>query len=166
MKHWLLLLSLYLPLTADADAKIVQTPYGEQQVIFDFYFDDPQKINSALFWVRSLMNPLMDDPYGLAPEFLDLSVLIHGTEIVTTVKHNYQKYESAVQRMKYYASLGVKFKVCGLAATDYGYTAADFHDFVELVPSAITELAHWQLKGYAIIKPEIMDKRFSIEEIR
>lgn len=40
------------------------------------------------------------------------------------------------------------------------------YDFVELVPSAITELAHWQLKGYALIKPEVMDKKLSIEEIR
>lgn len=166
MKPWLLLFSLCLPIVAEADAKIVQTPYEEQQVVFDFYFDEPNKINSALFWVRSLMNPLMDDPYGYAPEFLDLSVLIHGTEIVSTVKHNYKKYESAVERMKYYASLGVKFKVCGLAAADYGYKTTDFHDFVEIIPSAITELAHWQIKGYAIIKPEIMDKRFLIEEIR
>lgn len=166
MKIWLLLLTLCLPLVAEADAKIVQTPYEEQQVVFDFYFDDPRKIESALFWVRALMNPLMDDPYGYAPELLDLIVLIHGTEIVTTVKHNYHKYKTAVERMKYYASLGVKFKVCGLAAGDYGYRTANFHEFVEIIPSAITELAHWQQKGYAVIKPTIMDKRFSIEEIR
>ena len=36
----------------------------------------------------------------------------------------------------------------------------------QIVPSAITELAHWQLEGYALIKPEVMDKKFSIEEIR
>ena len=164
-----LFLTLVLLITASiaqGEARIVETPYEEQKVVFDFYFDDPVKINSALFWVRSLMNPLMDDPYGYAPEFLDLIVLIHGTEIVTTVKHNYEKYKDAVDRMRYYASLGVKFKVCGLAANDYGYRTADFQDFVELVPSAMTELAHWQLKGYALIAPKVMDKKFSIEEIR
>jgi intracellular sulfur oxidation DsrE/DsrF family protein len=155
-----------LPTSLWADAKFVQTPYEEQKVVFDFYFDDPRKINSALYWVRSLLNPLMDEPYDYAPEFLDLIVIIHGTEIVTTAKRNYTKYQEAVERMKYYDSLGVKFKVCGLAAHDYGYIAKDFQDFVELVPSAITELAHWQMKGYAVIKPEVMDKKFSIEEIR
>lgn len=147
-------------------SRSVQTPYGEQQVVFDFYFDEPGKINSALFWVRALINPLMDDPYGIAPEFLDIKVVIHGTEIVTLAKHNYAKYRDAVERMRYYASLGVEFKVCGLAAEDYHYDDGDFHEFVEVVPSAITELAHWQLQGYALITPQVMEKKFSIEEIR
>ncbi len=149
-----------------ADAKSVQTPYSEQKVVFDFYYDDPNKINAALYWLRALINPLLDEPYGYAPEFMDIVVVIHGTEIVTTVKHNYGKYKDAVERMKYYASLGVKFRVCGLAAHDYAYTAKDFPDFIELVPSAITELAHWQMQGHALIAPKVMDKKFSIEEIR
>ena len=36
-------------------------------MLFDFYFDEPEKINSALYWIRSQMNPLMDDPYNQAP---------------------------------------------------------------------------------------------------
>ena len=143
-----------------------QTPYGEPKVVFDFYFDDTQKINSALFWIRSLMNPLMEEPYGLAPEFMDLKVIIHGTEIVTVARHNYKKYKSAVDRMRYYASLGVDFRVCDLAAHDFGYRREDFQDFITVVPSAITELAHWQLQGYAVIRPEVLEKKFAIEEIR
>jgi intracellular sulfur oxidation DsrE/DsrF family protein len=157
---------LVLPAAAGAAGKPVQTPYQEQKVVFDFYFDDPRKIDSALYWVRALFNPLTDEPYNYAPEFLDLVVVIHGTEIVTTVQHNYAKYKDAVERMKYYAALGVKFRVCGLAAQDYGYRLQDFHDFIEVAPSAITELAHWQMQGYALITPQMMDKKFSIEEIR
>lgn len=167
MRYLPVLLALLIPSTAArAEAVFVQTPYEEQKAVFDFYFDDPKKIGSALYWVRALLNQLVDEPYNYAPEFLELIVVIHGTEIVTTVKKNYEKYKDEVERMKYYAALGVKFKVCGLAAADYGYTAKDFHDFIELVPSAVTELAHWQLQGYAAIKPEVMDKKFSIEEIR
>lgn len=151
---------------AEATSKEVQTPYGEQKVVFDFYLDDPDKINSALFWIRSLVNPLMDDPYGMAPEFLDLKVVIHGTEIVTVARKNYDKYRDAVERMRYYASLGVEFKVCGLAAIDYDYATDAFYEFVDVVPSAFTELAHWQLEGYALITPVITEKKFSIEEIR
>ena len=156
-------------LTALADDKVsrvVQTPYSEQQVVYDFYFDNPDKIANALYWIRSLMNPLMDDPYNLAPEFLDIVVVIHGTEIVTVARKNYERYKDSVERMRYYASLGVKFKVCGLAAHDFGYKTDDFHEFIEVVPSAITELAHWQLEGYALITPNVMEKQFSIEEIR
>jgi len=71
-----------------------------------------------------------------------------------------------VERMRYYSELGVSFKVCALAAQDYGYTLDDFPDFVEMVPSAMTELAHWQSKAYALIIPQVLDKRFTVEEIR
>jgi intracellular sulfur oxidation DsrE/DsrF family protein len=162
----LLLLACLHANAEEAVSKFVQTPYTEQQVVFDFYFDEPEKINSALYWIRSLINPLMEEPYGLAPEFLDIKVVIHGTEIVTVARRNYAKYKDAVERMRYYASLGVEFKVCGLAAQDYDYATSDFHDFIEVVPSAISELAHWQLQGYALLTPSVMEKKYAIEEIR
>lgn len=147
-------------------AEYVATPYTEQKVVFDFYFDNPQKINPALYWIRSLMNPLTEEPYGIAPEFLDLKVIIHGVEIVTVARKNYEQYSEAVERMRYYAQLGVQFKVCAIAAADYGYEVEDFYEFVKVVPSAITELAHWQLKGYALITPQILERHVTIEDIR
>lgn len=148
-------------------AQYIATPYSdEQKVLFEFFLDEPAKINSALYWLRSYMNTLMDEPYALAPEFMNIIVLIHGTEIVTLAKKNYNKYKSAVQRMRYYEQLGVEFRVCGDAADDYGYTAADFHSFVKIIPSAIVELAHWQTSGYAIIRPLVFEKKYSIDEIR
>lgn len=168
MKTIVLLLAaaLFSQALAEETSTEVQTPYSEQKVVFDFFLDDPNKINPALFWIRSLVNPLMDDPYGIAPEFLDLKVVIHGTEIVTVARKNYAKYRDAVERMRYYASLGVEFKVCGLAAADYGYAPDAFYEFVDVVPSAITELAHWQLQGHALITPTVVEKRLSVEEIR
>ena len=163
---FLITISSLTVLAEDKVSRVVQTPYSEQQVVYDFYFDNPNKIANALYWVRSLMNPLMDDPYNIAPEFMDIVVVIHGTEIVTVARKNYEKYRDSVERMRYYASLGVKFKVCGLAAHDYGYQTDAFYEFIEVVPSAITELAHWQLEGYALITPTVMEKKFSIEEIR
>ena len=32
--------------------------------------------------------------------------------------------------------------------------------------SAITELAHWQQQGYALIVPQILDKKLDLESIR
>jgi len=147
-------------------ASRVETPYEEPKVVFDFYYDEPAKINTALYWIRSLMNPLMDEPYGFAPDFMDIVVVIHGTEIVTVASKNHEKYKDAVGRMRYYAELGVKFKVCGLAAEDYGYSDKDFYEFIEVVPSAITELVHWQQQGYALMAPVVMEKKYSIDEIR
>lgn len=148
------------------EASFVQTPYKEPKVAFEFYFDNPNKINSALYWIRSYINPLTEEPYNYAPEFMDIKVIIHGTEIVTLAKKNYAKYKDVVERMKYYSLLGVEFRVCALAAKDFGYETKDFQSFVKVVPSAIIEIGHWQQQGYAIIKPEIMDKKFSVEEIR
>lgn len=149
-----------------AAGKLVATPYAPAKVMFEFYLDDPQKIGSALFWVRSLMNPLQAAPYSYSPEDLSIVVVIHGTEIVTVAKKNEEKYQESVDRMRYYADLGVSFKVCGQAAEDFGYALKDFQDFIEVVPNAITELAHWQQQGYALIIPQIMSKTIDIESIR
>lgn len=168
-RYLFVLLCCYLATPAyaeEAGARFVQTPYTNQKVVFDFYFDEPAKINSALYWIRSLIKPLSEDPYNQPPEFMHIVVVIHGTEIVTLAKKNYANYKQAVERMRYYHAIGVKFKVCGLAAEDYGYRRQDFYDFVEVVPSAIPELVHWQMKGYALIKPEVLSKKHTIEEIR
>ena len=149
-----------------AAGKTVATSYSPAKVVFDFYFDDPQKINSALYWIRSVMNPLMDAPYHYDPEELDIVVVIHGTEIVSVATKNKAKYSDAVERMRYYASLGVKFKVCGQASEDYGYAPRDYQDFIEVVPNAMTELVHWQMQGYALITPNIMEKKLDVEKIR
>jgi len=167
MKLYSILFLLFFSHMSFADkAELIQTPYQEPKVAFEFYFDEPEKINSALYWLRSYINPLTDAPYNYSPEFMDIKVIIHGTEIVTLAKKNYSKYKTAVDRMKYYSMLGVEFRVCGLAAEDFGYETKDFQDFVKIVPSAIIEIGHWQQQGYALIKPTIMDKKFSIEEIR
>ncbi len=167
MRNLIIYLALLVPtLPAFAEARFEQTPYQEPKVMFEFYFDEPDKINAALYWIRSYINPLSVEPYNYSPEFMDIKVIIHGTEIVTVAKKNYQKYKTAVDRMRYYHMLGVEFRVCGLAAHDYGYSQKDFQDFITLVPSAIIELGHWQQQGFALIKVDVMDKKYSIEEIR
>ncbi|HFD31527.1 MAG TPA: hypothetical protein ENJ28_02275 [Gammaproteobacteria bacterium] len=157
---------IYSSLVLSEEARFEQTPYQEPKVLFEFYFDDPNKVGPALYWLRSYINPLTEEPYNYAPEFMDIKVIIHGTEIVTLAKKNYAKYKTAVDRMKYYSMLGVDFRVCGLAAKDFGYEMKDFQSFVKVIPSAIIEIGHWQQQGYAIIQPQIMEKKFSIDEIR
>jgi intracellular sulfur oxidation DsrE/DsrF family protein len=123
-------------------------------------------MSAALYWIRALYNPVTSPPYSFDAEELQIKVVIHGAEIVTVAHKNYETYQSAVERMRYYASLGVEFKVCGLAAKDYDYEAEDFYDFIEVVPSAFTELVHWQQQGFALITPRVYFRRHTIEEIR
>lgn len=169
MKSFLLALlglSLIQSMPAQAEGKRVDTPYAPAKVVFEFYLDDPQKIGSALFWIRSLINPLLEAPYDYSPEDHNIVVVIHGTEIVTVAEKNEAKYQEAVDRMRYYADLGVAFKVCGQAAEDFGYTVKDFQDFIEVVPNAMTELAHWQQQGYALIVPKVLEKTIDTDAIR
>lgn len=151
---------------ARGQAKFVQTPYKHPKALIDVYLDDPAKLAAALNWVRGVMNPLTEAPYSMSPEDIPVVVLMHGTEVVTLARKNEARYHEVVQRMRYYAEMGVKFKVCGLSMKDYGYTPADLYDFVEVVPSALTELMYWQNQGYALIPATVMDKKYSIEQIR
>lgn len=163
-----LFLSLLLTLTPPVSLGAEETfpPYQEPKAVLDFFFAHPAHISNGLYWLRSFMNPLTESPYDMAPEFIDIVVVSHGTEIATLVKHNYEKYRDQVERMRYYASLGVRFKACSLAATDYGYAADSFYDFVEIVPSAMTEIVHWQQQGYGLLIPQVHEKTLTIEQIR
>ena len=161
-----LALTLLLIGQVQAAGRVLHPPYGDPKAVFEFYFDHPAKMASALYWVRSYMNPLTESPYDMAPEFMNIVIVIHGTEVAALAKSNYEKYREQVERLKYYNQLGVKVRICALAAHDYGYVPADFHDFVEIVPSAITDLVYWQQQGYGLIKPEILVKKHSIEELR
>lgn len=60
--------------------------------------------------------------------------------------------------------IGVSFRVCGLAVADYGYLDKDFLEFIEVAPSAITELVHWQQQGYSLITPVVMTKNILLKK--
>lgn len=153
--------------SAEGGATTTYPPYAEnQKIVFEFYFDHPAKINTALYWIKAVYTTLGSEPYNYAPDFFDIKVVIHGTEIAALAKKNYNLYGEAVERMRYYSEFGVEFKVCSLSAHEYGYRQEDLPDFVELVPSAVTELAYWQSQGYALIVPKVWEKKHSVEELR
>lgn len=168
MKRLLLALLYFqiLPAFAEEAARYVEPPYKPPKVVYDFYLDDPAKMAAAFHWVRALIKPLSDPPYNIPPEAMNIKVVLHGTELVTMAKKNYGKYQELVEKMRYYASLGVEFKVCNFAAHDYGYSTEDFYDFIEVVPSAFAELVYWQQQGYALITPRVYFRNQSLEEMR
>jgi uncharacterized protein len=162
----LLMVGVLSPLNSFAQARWVQTPYHNPKALIDIYLDHPAKMGAALYWVRSLVNPLVEPPYNMLPEDMSVIVLLHGTELATVARKNATHHEEVVQRMRYYASQGVKFKVCGLALKDFGYQPSDLQDFVEVTPSAMSELVHWQNQGYALITPVVTEKKQATDDIR
>jgi intracellular sulfur oxidation DsrE/DsrF family protein len=153
-------------LSAEETTKHGHHSYGDTKVVYEFYFNDPAKIGAALDWLRLLYTPLMAEPYNLAPERIHAVVVIHGAETVTLAKKNQERYREYVDRMEYYDALGVRFKVCGLSAKQFGYGRQDIQDFVDIVPSAVVELAHWQQLGYAFIVPRVLEKIHRTDSIR
>jgi intracellular sulfur oxidation DsrE/DsrF family protein len=164
LRPFMLTALLVLSPVVHGEARFVQTPYAPPKVVLDIYLDDPAKMAAALYWLRGIIMPLSVPPYDYDPE--TIKVVLHGTELVTVAKKNEAKYREVVERMRYYADMGVAFKVCMLAMEDYGYALKDLQDFVQAVPSAMTELIHWQNQGYALLIPQILDKKFNIEAIR
>ncbi len=164
LRHILISMLLALSSPVWAEAKLIHPPYGSPKVVYDIFLDDPAKMGAALYWIRSLVLPLSEPPYSHDPE--TIKVVIHGTELVTVAKKNEGQYQEVVDRMRYYAQMGVEFKVCGLAMADYGYALKDLQDFVQVVPSAMAELVYWQNQGYALLIPQILDKKHDTEKIR
>jgi len=152
--------------TDESGPKIEYPPYGEQKVVFEFYFNSPAKLSTALYWIRTELYTLGEKPYDIAPDFIKIKVVMHGTEVVTLAKKNYAKYRDLVERMRYYADLGVDFRICALSLKQFGYKPKDMQDFITIAPSAITELAYWQSKGYALITPRVSEKHFTVDELR
>jgi len=150
----------------DYGAPVEYPKYSAQKVVFEFFYDEPEKIASALYWVRSLFKTLGRSPYNHAPDDINVVIVMHGTELVTLAKNNYQKYNEIVERLRYYSELGVKIRVCSQAVDLFGYNPEDFPDFVTLIPAAIAEVIHWQQMGYVLVAPVILEKKFSLEEIR
>jgi len=147
-------------------ARIIYPKYQAPKTVFEFYFDHPQKLAAALYWIQGLYKVMDKSPYDLPPDDLKTVVVLHGMEVVALAKKNYSQYSDEVERIRYYSELGVEFKVCKISAEQFGYKPEDFPDFIDLVPSAVTELVHWQLQGYALITPHIMERHFTLDELR
>jgi len=150
----------------DYGAHVVFPNYQAPKTVIEFYFDHPQKLGAALYWLQGLYKTMDKAPYDMPPDDLKTVVVMHGNEIAALAKKNYAQYSDQVERMRYYAELGVEFKVCKISADQFGYKVEDFPDFIDLVPAAITELVHWQQQGYALIIPHIMERNFTLDEIR
>ena len=170
MRGVMILFLLFLSFAfGEKGATIVQTDYRAPfRAVVEFYFNEPEKIRPALEWVSNIIYVLSREPYNFVPgEDIDIVVVIHGTEITTLVKKNREKYRDIWDRVEGMTMYGVKFKVCSMAAEQiYGYKPEDFPEFIEFVPSAITELLHWQQKGYALLIPRILERTKAVEEIR
>ncbi|MCX8164457.1 MAG: DsrE family protein [Aquificaceae bacterium] len=155
------LLLLFSLLLAQHHGKVVQTPYQKPfKVVYELFLDHPEKLRPAIGWISNVVYVLTNPPYSFSPEDLEIVVVSHGRELSVFVAKNRKDFADMVDRLESLSMYGVKFKVCKIAAEQiYGLSERDFYPFVELVPSAITEIIHWQMQGYALMIPQVFEIR-------
>jgi uncharacterized protein len=119
------------------------------KVVWDFNFSDPRVVGTVFNYVNALLNATEEfGPHEIEP--IKVVVVSHGPELVVFAKKNRTKYTEIVERAASLAKRGVRFEICGNAATFLGFSAEDFHGFVTLAPPAPYALAYWQSKGYTL----------------
>ncbi|RMH81292.1 MAG: hypothetical protein D6674_00345 [Acidobacteria bacterium] len=161
MKALSVFLLLISSLWAQEHARFVYTEYKRPfKVVYELFLDHPEKLRPALGWISNVLFVLTNPPYNFSPDDINILVVSHGREVPVFAKRNGEHYKDIVERVESLSIYGVKFKVCKMAAEQvYGLSEKDFYPFVELVPSAITEIIHWQMQGYALMIPQVFEIR-------
>lgn len=124
-------------------AKVDMHPMAVTNTVFDVNYDDPKKLNILYGFIRNTRRETRGE----------VIVVTHGPELRAFAKENYEKYQAVVDQMAELAKEGVQFKMCNNALRAAGFTPADMHGFITVVPAGFAELAHWQGKGYQYINP-------------
>ena len=124
-------------------AKVDMHEYPVTNAVFDVNYDDPNKLNTLYAFIKNTSAQLNGK----------MVVVTHGPELRAFAKENYEKYQSAVDKMASLAEAGVEFRMCNNAMRAAGFKAEDMHGFVTIVPAGFPEVAYLQTKGYQYINP-------------
>lgn len=143
---WLFLIPAMFASNVSADdmpgsgARIIDTQYKPQKVVYDVAVDSVKKLTSVLDRASYLSKITGADPFDSS-----IVLVLHGGEIDFFAIKNYQKYKALMQRAQ---SLVVgevlKIRMCRIAAQGHGYQAEDIQSFVEMVPMGDAEIIRLQ----------------------
>jgi intracellular sulfur oxidation DsrE/DsrF family protein len=88
---------------------------------------------------------------------LPLAVLSHGDEIFSLLARNESEYPSFHQRLRDLVSTyELDVQVCGAYASMSGVDETEFADFVDVVPSAPSQVTDYRHMGYQVVNLEPM----------
>lgn len=83
---------------------------------------------------------------------LPMAVVSHGDEIFSLTKANEAKYSEFHRRIRDLVQKDrINFQVCGAFAALSGVDESEFADFIEVVPSAPTQISDYRFMGYRVI---------------
>lgn len=137
-------------------SKFDSSPLGAQKVVYHFNYEKPEELRQGLNYLNNHLQGLK--------EFGDLAhshlvVVAHGNELHMLSRLNRAAYPEIYEQLKAYTDQGVTFRICRNAAKARGYKPDDFYDLATVVPAAMTDLAKWQLKGYAYISGDVIKRQ-------
>ncbi len=152
-----ILFALALPFVAVADehtpSTFRDTPYEPQNVVYELNYATPKDGVRALGYLRNHLRAL--EEFGDVAKDSHIVVVMHGYEVHAMARENADHFPKVYDTLKGLADKGVSFYLCRNSARGKGYDVDDFYDVVTVVPAGMSELGHWQMKGYATINPRL-----------
>ena len=147
MKHLLFLLlacslsaSVFAAEPPWGRAKLTDTEYKPQKVVYDVSVDSVAKVVSVLDRASYLSTLTGADPFDSS-----IVLVLHGDEIPFFAIRNTEKYLALMQRAQsLVASEAIKIKMCKVAAEGKGFKPEDIQGFVEMVPMGDAEIIRLQ----------------------
>ena len=112
------------------------------KVVYDVAVDSQEAVVNILARASHLSNMTGADPLEGS-----IVLVLHGDEVEFFTKDNYETYQSTIDRAKSLTVGGIiKIKISELALKVRGMSAADVHDFIEIVPFGDAEIARLQVE--------------------
>jgi intracellular sulfur oxidation DsrE/DsrF family protein len=145
---FLVLLSITLPghyALADnnapwGSAKLTETEYKPQKVVYDVHVKTVEAIESVLDRASYLSTITGADPFDQS-----IVLVLHGSELSFFAIKNYQKYKEVMHRAQSLVeSEAITIKMCKIAAQSQGFSPEDIQGFVEMVPMGDAEIVRLQ----------------------
>ncbi|MBP6018219.1 MAG: DsrE family protein [Burkholderiaceae bacterium] len=127
-------------------AKVTETSYAPQKVVYDVALSSPEQLDAVLDRVSGLSMVYQADPFDAS-----IVLVLHGQEMSFFDARNFQKHEALMRRAQSLTVGGViEFRMCQLAAAGMGIQPEHVHGFVEMIPMGDAEIVRLQKEaGYA-----------------
>jgi uncharacterized protein len=130
-------------------AKLTPTEYKPQKVVYDVHVKTVEAVESVLDRASYLSTITGADPFEQS-----IVLVLHGKELNFFAIKNYEKYKDLMQRAQSLVeSEALTIKMCKIAAKSQGFSPADIHGFVEMVPMGDAEIIRLQYEeGHAYMQ--------------
>lgn len=127
----------------------------EYKLIFDITADrEMEGVNIGLWKIARVINML--GASNISKDKIHIVAAIHGAATFATLnddayQEKYRKVNPNNELLKLLNKSGVELFVCAQATASRGYKATDLNPNTKLALSAMSVIANYQLRGYALI---------------